>query len=246
RRSAARQAIAAADAYVAGSHAIHADYVRAGVIPASTPFHVLPYGIDVEVPRKPRPPAGRPIRFGYVGSISPHKGLHIAVEAMRDFTPAQATLHIWGDVRALPDYVQSLKELGGGAAVIFEGSFREEEKQRVFLSMDILLVPSIGLESFGLAAREAMTCGVPVIASAGGALSEIFEPGLCGDLFPAGDASALRNILRRVVEEPDVVDRWAANLPKPKSNDVHAREIEHVYDKLLADGTSRPSPGSAR
>jgi glycosyltransferase involved in cell wall biosynthesis len=90
------------------------------------------------------------------------------------------------------------------------------------------------LESFGLAAREAMVCGVPVVASEGGALSEMFTPGACGELFPAGDAAALHRILRRLVDDPEIVDRWSAQLPTPKRTDVHAAEIERVYEWVLA------------
>jgi glycosyltransferase involved in cell wall biosynthesis len=187
---------------------------------------VIPYGVDVDIPREPRAPARRPIRFGYVGSISPHKGVHTAVDAMRGIDPSQASLYVWGDVRACPDYVDDLKKR---ASVIFEGRFAEDEKPRVFASMDVLLVPSIGLESFGLAAREAMTCGVPVIASAGGALSEM---DYC-EFFPPGDAAALHQILRRLIDDPTVIDRWSARLPRPKRNDVHAAEIEGVYDAVL-------------
>jgi glycosyltransferase involved in cell wall biosynthesis/GT2 family glycosyltransferase len=234
RRAAARSAIAACDAFVVGSNAIRDDYVRAGVLPSSKAVHVIPYGIDIAAPREVRQPARRPIRFGYVGSISAHKGVHTAVEAMRGLDPGQATLRIWGDDAAFPEYADSMKRLMGGAAVTFEGRFREDEKPRVFASMDVLLVPSIGLESFGLAAREAMTCGVPVIATSGGALSEMFPPGLCGEFFPPGDAAALHAILRRMIDEPALIDRWSANIEPPKRNDVHAAEIERVYESVRA------------
>ena len=232
RRSAARGAIDAADAYVAGSEAIRDDYMRAGVIDATKPFHVIPYGISVSAPAQPRPPAGLPIRFGYVGSVAPHKGVHVAVDAMRGLD--DASLHIWGDAAAFPDYAAELARRANGVAVVFEGRFREEEKAQVFASMDVLLVPSIGLESFGLAAREAMTCGVPVIASAGGALSEMFAPGDGGEFFPVGDAAALQSILRRVIEEPEVIDRWSARIRPPKRAEEHAAEIERVYDGVLS------------
>jgi len=227
RRAAARAALRTAGAFVAGSDAIRADY--ADLVPCSTPFHVIPYGVAIDAARAPRAPAQRPIRFGYVGSVAPHKGVGVAVEAMRELE--DATLHVWGDANAFPGYVASMEH---GPNVVFEGKFREEEKPRVFAAMDVLLVPSIGLESFGLAAHEAMACGVPVIASAGGALSEMFEPGVCGDFFPAGDATALRTILRRIIDDPAIVDRWSQRLPQPKRDDVHAEEIEGVYRSVLA------------
>ena len=232
RRSAARAAIESADVYVAGSEAIRDDYIRAGMIDTSKPFHVIPYGVGVTA-NVARRRTTTPIRFGYVGSISPHKGVHVAVDAIRGLDSAQASLHIWGDANAFPEYTSDLARRGDGASIVFEGRFREEAKAQVFASMDVLLVPSIGLESFGLAAREAMTCGVPVIASAGGALSEMFAPGDGGEFFPVGDADALRSILRRVVDEPEIIDRWSARIRPPKRNDVHAAEIEAVYESML-------------
>jgi len=231
RRSAARAAIDSADVYVAGSEAIRDDYVRAGAIDASKPFHVIPYGINVTAQTSPRLPARRPIRFGYVGSIAPHKGVHVAVDAMRGLEGA--TMHIWGDAAAFPDYASDLKRRGNDA-IVFEGRFDESAREQVFASMDILLVPSIGLESFGLAAREAMACGVPVLASAGGALSEMFAPGDGGEFFPSGDVAALRSILQRVIEEPAIIDRWSSRIRPPKRAEEHATEIERVYDAVLS------------
>ncbi len=233
RRRAAREAIGACDAFVVGSRSIRDDYVREGVIPAARPIHVIPYGVDVLAPRGPRPSTRRPVRFGTVGSVLPHKGIHTAVAAMRGLDPGDAALHVWGSATGAPAYVAELRRCAEGVAVVFEGTFREEEKPLVFTSMDVLLVPSIGMESFGLASREAMAFGVPVIATAGGALSEMFAPGDGGDFFPAGDAAALHRLLRSVVEDPGLADRWSARLPSPKRSDVHAAEIERVYDAVL-------------
>ncbi len=226
RRRAARAALRIPDVFIAGSHAIHADY--AGIVPRQTPFHVIPYGIAIVPSSAPRPPARRPIRFGYVGTVAPHKGVHVAAEAMRGISPADATLHVWGDHAANPEYVAAMPE------AIFEGRFGEADKPRVFASMDVLLVPSIGLESFGLAAREAMASGVPVIATSGGALSELFVGGMAGELVPPGDAAALRAVLRRLIDDPAIVDRWREQLPRPKSDAAHAEEIEAVYRTVLS------------
>jgi glycosyltransferase involved in cell wall biosynthesis/GT2 family glycosyltransferase len=222
----ARRALACADAFIAGSQAIRSDY--AGVLPHGVPFHVIPYGIDLARPAIEREPARRPIRFGMVGAILPHKGVHIAVEAMRAFAADEAELHVWGSGKAAPEYQALLRDtqLHG---VQLRGAFRDEEKASVYASMDVLLVPSIGLESFGLAAREAMLCGVPVIASAGGALSEM----QAADVVAPNDVVALRNAMRRVINDPSLVDRWRAALPVPKSSDAHAEEIARVYESVV-------------
>jgi hypothetical protein len=61
----------------------------------------------------------------------------------------------------------------------------------------------------------------------------MFEPGVCGEFFPPGDAAALGTILQRLIDDPALVDRWSARLPRPKRDDVHAEEIEGVYRSLL-------------
>ncbi|HEX2834240.1 MAG TPA: glycosyltransferase [Thermoanaerobaculia bacterium] len=221
RRRAADAALACADAFLCGSHAIRDDY--APLLPPGVPIHVLPYGIELAPSPVARERVTRPIRFGMVGAILPHKGVHLAAEAMRAFDPSEAVLVAWGNPNAAPEYAASLN------GVQLRGTFREEEKASVFASMDVLLVPSIGLESFGIAAREAMACGVPVIAAAGGALSEMFEPGTCGDYFAPSDVEALRALLRRIVDDPAMLDRWRARLPVPKRSEDHAAEVARIY-----------------
>jgi GT2 family glycosyltransferase/glycosyltransferase involved in cell wall biosynthesis len=231
RRHAARRALAAADAFVMGSQFIRDDYERAGLLPKNVPAFVLPYGVETAV-HPARKAARRPLRFGFVGSILPHKGLHVAAEAFRGIDPAMATLHAWGDAFASPAYTQTLR---GTQSLTLEGTFAEEEKAAIFDSIDVLLVPSIGLESFGLAAREAMARGVPVVATADGALLEMFEPGVCGEIFPSGDVAALREIIFRLAAKPEIVDAWSSRIPAIKSVDEHAEEIESVYEMVMAN-----------
>lgn len=205
RRRAAQRALGAADAYVMGSNAIRDDYVRAGLLAKGKQAYVIPYGIEVPARNVPRGAQSRPVRFGFVGSNLPHKGLAVAVEAFRGVDPALAVLTT-------------------------HSGFVEEEKDGVFASMDVLLVPSIGLESFCLTAREAMARGVPVIATRDGALTEIEG----AELFPNGDAEALRELVLRVARAPELLAEWTRRIPPPKSVDTHAEEIERVYDSVLA------------
>jgi GT2 family glycosyltransferase/glycosyltransferase involved in cell wall biosynthesis len=228
RWRAARHALACADALVMGSRFIHDDYARAGLLPKGRPVHVLPYGVDIAcAPAAPRP-AARPLTLGFVGSILPHKGLHVAVEALRGLDPARVRLRAWGNADASLAYTRALRE-AGGALLSLEGTFAESDKPRIFGAMDVLLVPSIGLESFGLAAREAMACGVPVIATDDGALRELGQ----AEHFPSGDAAALRALIDRLLARPELLGDWRARLAPPKTSAAHAEEIEAVYADVL-------------
>jgi glycosyltransferase involved in cell wall biosynthesis len=173
--------------------------------------------------------ARRALRFGYIGALLPHKGVHVAIEAFAAIEAGAAELHIWG----VGDDAGYRKRLEASAArvarVAFHGAFPESAKGEVLGSLDVLIVPSIGLESFGIAAREAMAYGVPVLASRLGALTELEA----GELFEPGDATALARIIARVIAEPALLRRWRAALPRVKTMREHAEEIERVYDEVI-------------
>jgi glycosyltransferase involved in cell wall biosynthesis len=222
-----------------GSRFIRQSYLDLGYLPPEAPVHVIPYGVEVPAEGPPpHPPraAGAPLRFGMIGSVLPHKGVHLAVAAMRGIDPARATLTIWGDPAIDPAYTRELEAMRGPGTEL-RGRFPDEEKAEVFAAIDVLLVPSLGLESFGLVAREAMLHGVPVVASDRGALSDLLESGAGdpgGALFDPAEPDALRVWIELLAADPSIVDRWAERLPAVKSADAHAEEIEEVYDRVVA------------
>lgn len=231
RRRAARRAFEAADAYVMGSRAIRRDFERAGLLHRSSPVFVIPYGVRLPVAGTRRLPVRHPVRFGFVGSMLPHKGLHVAAAAFAGLDPSRATFRAWGACTD-DEYVRQAIATGGQAFTV-AGPFAEGDKAGIFDSIDVLVVPSIGLESFGLVAREAMARGVPVIATNDGALAEIFEDAPCGESFPSGDTDALRAIVRRVVEDPRIVEQWRARIPPVLDARSHAERIEGVYAHVM-------------
>ena len=237
-----KRALGHADAFVMGSHAIHQSYLDLGWLRPDDRAFVIPYGIE-RPPVSPLPPIsparrrpGTPMRFGLLGSILPHKGIHVAVEAFRGVDPARATLEVWGDPGVSPSYTAELEAVAS-PAVRFAGRFEEERRGAIFAGLDVLVVPSLGLESFGLAAREALAEGVPVLASRRGALAELFDPAAgppCGALFDPEDPDALRRWIGMLLEKPEIVAAWAASPPRVKEMDEHAEEIEEVYGWLMA------------
>jgi GT2 family glycosyltransferase len=224
------------DLFVMGSRAIHESYLRLGYLRPEDPVSVLPYGIERSAggPLRARG-ASLPLRCGLIGSILPHKGIHVAVAAFRDVDPACATLQIWGDPGVSPSYRTELEGMLP-PSVSFEGRFEEQRRAEVFARLDLLIVPSLGLESFGLVAREALAEGVPVLASCRGALAELFETAdsPCGALFDPGEPDELRRWIERLSRQPEIVAGWAAHPPRIKTMDEHAEEIEQAYEQLLA------------
>jgi N-acetyl-alpha-D-glucosaminyl L-malate synthase BshA len=71
---------------------------------------------------------------------------------------------------------------------------------QVLQESSVFLLPS-EVESFGLAAAEAMGCGVPVIATAVGGLPEVIEDGKTGFLHPVGDVEAMAASAARLLRD---------------------------------------------
>jgi glycosyltransferase involved in cell wall biosynthesis/GT2 family glycosyltransferase len=240
RARATKRALRRADAVVAGSRFVAASHRDLGYLGPRARVTVLPYGIGAEEgpPPAPRTIPALPLRFGLIGSIMPHKGIHVAVEAFREIGPERATLDIWGDPSILPAYTAELHDLGS-AAVRFNEPFAEERKAEIFAGMDVLLIPSLGLESFGLVVREAMSHGVPVLASRRGALLEAFADGEGGTFVEPGDARALREWVNCLCRRPETIVEWRRRMPRVKSMDAHVEEIDAIYAEVLARRNAR-------
>ncbi len=231
----ARRLLQSASAVVMGSEHIARSLGAHGLLDGIEQVYVLPYG--VELPGLPRgEPVTRklPLRFGCIGSVQPHKGIHVAVAAFRGLDPLRTSLEIWGDPGADPAYALELEALAQGAPVRFRGRFAEEEKFAILSGLDALIVPSLGYESFGLVAREAMACGTPVLLARGSALAELSSELPAEVFFTPGSSSELRARLEMLIRRPETLAEWERSLPRVKSMDEHAEEIERIYERVLA------------
>jgi glycosyltransferase involved in cell wall biosynthesis len=102
---------------------------------------------------------------------------------------------------------------------------------------DALLAPS-EFEGFGLAALEAMACGVPVVATDAGALPEVVADGVTGRLAPVGDVDALAEGCLEAFARPEMreaarqraVDAFEASKVVPR--------YEALYERVLAERTA--------
>lgn len=94
-----------------------------------------------------------------------------------------------------------VRELGLVGRTAFLGNV--ELFERVLAASTVFLLPSAS-ESFGLAALEAMSAGVVVVATDQGGLREVVRPGETGLLAPVGDIEALTDAVGRVIADADL------------------------------------------
>ncbi|NER15905.1 N-acetyl-alpha-D-glucosaminyl L-malate synthase BshA [Spongiivirga citrea] len=125
------------------------------------------------------------------------------------------------------------EELGIANNVVFLGNSEEIEKLLCF--SDLFLLPS-ETESFGLAALEAMICGVPVISSNTGGIPEVNIQGVSGFLSNVGDIEEMAANALKILKKDDVLARFKQNaINEAKKFDItHIVPIyEEIYQKAF-------------
>jgi glycosyltransferase involved in cell wall biosynthesis len=169
---------------------------------------LLPLGVDIDRfrPARHEPPSDR-LRVGFVGRLIPHKGVDVLLHAIA--LDDRFTAEIFGAGPESESLAELAHRLGISDRVTFHGHVDEERIPEVYAEFDVLAVPSIPLpswvEQFGRVVVEAQASGVPVIASASGALPDVV--GDRGLLVPPNDARALRDGLSRFLDESGLWDR---------------------------------------
>lgn len=136
----------------------------------------------------------------HVSNFRPVKRVPLAVEIFaRAAHDLDAELWLVGDGPDSSEARRRAAALGVGDRVHFWG--KQENPAAWIASADVMLLPS-AQESFGLAALEAMACGLPVIACRVGGLPEVVIEGETGLLFDPDDVGAMVGGLRALLVDP--------------------------------------------
>ena len=159
----------------------------------------LPVGLDpAEFPFRERTlQPGSPIRLLTVARLTEIKGHEYAIRAvaqLRKTIPA-VRYDILGDGPLRQSLEELARQLGMSDAVVFHGAQGGNEVKGLLAQAHLFLLTSVNVEGDqegqGLVLQEAQACGLPVVATAHGALPEGLLNGLSGFLVPERDVSAL-------------------------------------------------------
>ena len=189
------------------------------------------------------------LRFGFLGGMNRLKGFECLMRAVRRVSDPNFQVVVYGCAtawrsrigQALPGLRRIYRSMRGShgddtespadSRVVLRPHFPAGERERVFGSLDVLLVPSMVRESFSLVCREALVAGVPVIASRCGGPEEIIRHEENGLLFEPGDADGLAACMARCLNEPDLMNklRSGANAEGIRSLSEQVDQLAEVY-----------------
>jgi len=183
------------------------------------------------------------LRLLYVGRLSPEKGVDTLLRALPPVleSVSGASLDVVGggsDERAL----RALSaDLGLAEHVRFIGAVAPAELEDYYRTASAVVMPSRWMENAPLVAYEAMSYGVPVIASARGGLLELIESGRNGLLFLPDDHVDLAKTIMRLSGDADLrrqLGSGARQLAEERySARVHMERLEETYSAVMATDT---------
>ncbi|MBW5447391.1 glycosyltransferase [Cohnella sp. CFH 77786] len=187
--------------------------------------------------------------IGYVsGSIYPQKGLEPFIRAallLKDSAPGARFLVVGNPIDE--DYFRMCLNMvqESGLSARFGWIRFEENIQRVYSAMDIVVVSSLQSEGFGMTALEGMSFGKPVVAFSSGGLAEILEAtGNGGYLVRTGDVPGLASKLEWLLNDAslrlDVGNRNAAAAQAAFGVETLRAQLDQLRARLPASGF--PSP----
>jgi len=210
---------------------------------------VVPVGVDQTVFR-PRPEVATvPGRIMVTSSSDvPMKGLVPLLEAVAKLrTERDLELVVIGNPRPDGRVARAIERLDLAPIVHCVTGISDDELAVNYAQAEVAVVPSL-YEGFSLPAIEAMACGVPLVATTGGALPEVVgTDGETGLLVPPDDPGALAGAIGRLLDDPDLRARLgSAGRDRVLGRftwEVTSRGTAEQYRALLADGAT-PAPAA--
>lgn len=161
--------------------------------------------------------------LGFIGRISPEKGLDILLEAFNKANLNSTKLYIAGEGDSL--YIKYLKNKYNIEDVIFLGKVKPED---YFELIDINIVPSVWDEPLGRVVIEAYSYGIPSIVSNSGGLPEIIQKGITGFIYEKYDINALSDLMINWKEE--ICVNYRLNCLKQ----MEKYSIDYISDSYLS------------
>ena len=242
-----RYALARADVITATGLHLATETTR--YTPPHTPVTVVPYGVDIESFRPADPPRehGERIVIGAAGRLSPEKGLTYLIDAfatLKQRHGERVRLRIAGEGPERGRLEAQARRLGIEDAVEFTGWLQHPAQApgpgpglpEFLQSLDVFAMPSIW-EGFGVAAAEASSAGLPVVATDVYGIPDVVRHNLTGLLVQPRDPGALAAALSGLVDDPD---RRAAlgvagreYVTSHYDWRVNAAQMDAIYDQLV-------------
>ena len=145
--------------------------------------------------------------FLFVGRLSTEKGIDLLLKAI---TEVDARLIIIGDGELFDDCLRMSDSLEKNKVTVYKWQ-SEEKKIEFILNSDMLVLPSLVMETAGIALLEAKKYGTAAIVSDIGAFKEFIKDNEDGLFFQAGSKDSLINAMNKIIKNPGLAAELGNN-----------------------------------
>lgn len=199
-------------------------------------IRVVPQGLDPSAfAAVRREPSQGKLRLGFVGTLAPHKGVHVLVDAVRRLPPERVELRIFGPSSSHRDYAAKVRESARGHGHIhFLPALPKRDVPLAYREIDVSCVPSLWNECCPLTIQESLQARVPCVVSGRGGMAELIENGVNGLHAVPGDVQDWERVLRRLLDEPQLLERLVGGIRPVRTMQEHADEIFALYGPTSA------------
>jgi glycosyltransferase involved in cell wall biosynthesis len=178
-----------------------------------------------------------PLVFGYTGLITRFKGVDLLVQSFKRVKNDKIALHIHGDIYKewvweRDFYYELRNSIKDDMRIKFLGKYSHDQLQDIFSSIDMTVVPSTTLESYGLVVTESLLYSVPVLVSdIVGSAYEYISDGVNGFVFSVNHPESLGEIIGRIAAHPSLLDMLRENIVPPPRIEEEAFMLECLYGR---------------
>ena len=190
--------------------------------------------LGIDLTELPAPFEGRPrkpLRFGFAAGFVDYKGIWDILDTVKSLKEKgyEFEVHIWGPKQAEAPIIERDIE----DRVKLRGLYAPAEIWDVYAEMDVLLMTSRWNEPYGRVIQEAAAAGAPSIAARVGGITEQIRHEVDGLLFNYCDRVDLERQMIKVIEQPELVKQYAANLWRVINTRDAVVKMEDFYAKIL-------------
>lgn len=226
---------------VGNSHAILKRHLDNGCFAGVPRRHVIFNGCPPAPAGTPRRD-GEPRRFGYLGRLSPEKGVGRLCEAFARLPPGEdAVLAIAGTGTSA--YEQELRATHTTGRIVFRG---HQNREAFLREIDVLVVPSLWPEPLARVVFEAYAHGVPVVVADRGGLPEAVVHEHTGLVYDASSTTDLTLALGRLARERALFEHVRAQAAKAAAAFAPERVAERYASAYAEALAGEPGPGLAQ
>ncbi len=221
------------DVFITPSNFLSCELEKFGI--KKEKIKTIPHGIPIPEPypvNEKRNKDKDTVNFYFISHITEDKGFFLLINNFLKLSKVfrNVKLKIYGAYSRNDQMItKAIAKLKYEKNIDYLGVFDNNNLGSILKETDVIVIPSLWREVYGLVLDEAFLYGIPVIISRRGALPERVKDGINGLVFDPDKKNDLYKKMEVIAKNPTILNDLKKNIPRVKSIKTYAKEIEGLY-----------------